>query len=58
MDVYKATFVTLPDADCNHTAMGLPPVTSGVFLNLILVKFGCLRGVSEMPLLSLQGEYE
>jgi hypothetical protein len=44
------------EMDCDQSADGLPPVTSAVIHSLvILVKFGCLGGISEMPLLTLRG---
>jgi hypothetical protein len=59
MDVVKVTKglrALTPEIDCNRTAMVLPPVTSAVFLiaNSILVKRGCLGGISEIPLLPLR----
>jgi hypothetical protein len=35
--------------DCDQTAMGLPPGTSVVLV--VLVKCGCLAGISEMSLI-------
>jgi hypothetical protein len=46
----------LTQTDCDYCAMCLAPVTSAVFLIVvILVISGRLRGVSEMPLLPHQG---
>jgi hypothetical protein len=41
--------------DSDQTAMGLPPVMSVAFLIVILVKRGCLGGISERPSLPLRG---
>jgi hypothetical protein len=44
------------EIDCIHTAMGVPTVTSAIFLNIgILVKRRRLGEISEMPLLTLRG---
>jgi hypothetical protein len=49
MDVIKATrLLTALTPNCNHMAMGLPPVTYAVLLiAVILVKCERLGGVSE-----------
>jgi hypothetical protein len=44
-----------PEIDCDQSAMGLPPVTSAVFLLVILVKRGYLGGISEMSLRAFWG---
>jgi hypothetical protein len=45
-----------PEIDCKKTEMGLPPITSAVFLiaNKFLVKRGCLGGISDIPLLHIR----
>jgi hypothetical protein len=57
MDVVKGDLRinSYPEIDRNQTAMGLPPVTSAVFLiaKSFLAKRGRLGGISEMPLLPL-----
>jgi hypothetical protein len=49
MDVVKGAkglIAFTPEIECDQTSMGLPPVTSAVFL---------IGKISEMPLLSLRG---
>jgi coenzyme F420-reducing hydrogenase gamma subunit len=36
--------------DCDHTAIGLPPVMSAVFVLVVLVENGRHEGISEIPL--------
>jgi hypothetical protein len=50
----KGLTALTPEIDCNQTAMGLPPVTSAVFLQYssasLWRKKKCLEEISEMPL--------
>jgi hypothetical protein len=57
MDVVKGEglIAHTPEIDCDQMTIGLPPVTSAVFLIAILVKGGRLGGISQMPLLPLWG---
>jgi hypothetical protein len=53
----KGLIAFTPEIDCDQTSMGLPSVTSAVFLiaNIILVKREYIGGISEIPLLPLRG---
>jgi hypothetical protein len=52
---YKGSGLTalIPETDCDQTALSLPPVTSAVFLEVILVNRERLGEISGMHLLLL-----
>jgi hypothetical protein len=55
--VTKGLIAVTPEIDCAHTGMGLPPVTSAVFLiaKIFWSKRGNRGEILEMPLLPLRG---
>jgi hypothetical protein len=59
MDVLKddKRINSMPEMDCDQAAMGLPPVTTAVFLKAksVLLKRGRFGVISEIPLLPVRG---